>query len=265
MPLAIFLYPGRFSVTPGGYFHPWLLLALAPLLWPRRSPSALKWLWLYCLAQIYLWGLQLRELRYLLIILPWLAVSAAWGAARLLAWTRGRRWPKAALTVGLLLPALLTAALHLFGLFMYDASAWEYLTGQVSAHEHLLAASHSYRVMTFMDETLPPQARVLFLFAGQHYYCPRECTPDPIYDRWSDWLARAGAVDALAAHLCAAGYTHIYALEGQWVYARPGPREYGLLSADEIAAYAEFRARYLAPLPGLELTGHAVYSLRCPP
>ncbi len=67
-----------------------------------------------------------------------------------------------------------------------------------------------YAAMELVNEHVPEDGRVLFLWEPRSYYCRRAAQPDPILERWA-WLLHRydGDVNAIAYALRNEGYTHL--------------------------------------------------------
>ncbi|RME74893.1 MAG: hypothetical protein D6784_09060, partial [Chloroflexi bacterium] len=171
-------------------------------------------LFLYALAQFgfwtagVMWSRSLWQSRFLLTCLAALAplVGAAW--AGLPRWDLPRfslsRFVNLAAGVVLALTlvdmALLTLKIdplpYLAGLETRDA----YLTRRLGAH---------YAAMTQINQTLPPEAVVQFLWEPRTYYCRRDCRPDSILDVFPHLVYRYRTAGAIARAWQAQGVTHV--------------------------------------------------------
>jgi len=85
-----------------------------------------------------------------------------------------------------------------------------YLTGHESREAYLerVLGDH-YRAMEQLEESVPEDGRVLFLWEPRSYYSPRSVQPDAILDNWSHLVYLYGDADRVAAHLRAEGFTHV--------------------------------------------------------
>jgi 4-amino-4-deoxy-L-arabinose transferase-like glycosyltransferase len=245
LPVNIWRYPFDFSATPHGYFNFGLLLAPTALL--MQPPGLVIVLWLYIVIQFYLWAVMMQELRYLLLILPWLSLCAGWALARLFYLSRGRRWLSALVRTVPLVLITPTLAIHLAVLTPLSKNPLPVVLGLESPASYLRRANYIYPSMEFINAELPPQARVVYLWEGQTYYCQRDCLPDPIYDRWGDLIYRYQTPEAVLGQLQALGATHLLINhDGLKLWLRDrnpaGPR------AEHIAAFYTFREEYLTQL-----------------
>jgi hypothetical protein len=90
-----------------------------------------------------------------------------------------------------------------------------YLVGYESRSSYLrrVLGDH-YRAMEALEETVPEDGRVLFLWEPRSYYSPRRAQPDAILDNWAHLSYRYPTNAQIAAHLREQGYTHV--LLNQW-------------------------------------------------
>jgi dolichyl-phosphate-mannose-protein mannosyltransferase len=67
-----------------------------------------------------------------------------------------------------------------------------------------------YAAMEVVNDRVPGDGRVLFLWEPRSYYCERDAQPDPILERWA-WLRHRYGDDlgAIARALDGEGYTHV--------------------------------------------------------
>lgn len=83
-----------------------------------------------------------------------------------------------------------------------------YLRGQVTRAEYIRRFRGEYPVIEFMNQTLPPESRVMaFFLGGRTYYSERHL--DCRYGRFFTELASAAAPADIAAFLRREGYTHL--------------------------------------------------------
>jgi len=85
-----------------------------------------------------------------------------------------------------------------------------YLAGYESRAAYLerILGDH-YRAMERLEESVPEDGRVLFLWEPRSYYSPRPAQPDAILDNWSHLVYLYGDADRIAVHLRAEGFTHV--------------------------------------------------------
>jgi hypothetical protein len=85
-----------------------------------------------------------------------------------------------------------------------------YLVGYESRSDYVRRVLGDYhRAMGGLEQFVPEDGRVLFLWEPRSYYSPRSAQPDAILDNWAHLRHRYVTVDQIAAHLQEEGYTHV--------------------------------------------------------
>ncbi|MGC9332600.1 MAG: hypothetical protein ACP5JJ_00510, partial [Anaerolineae bacterium] len=115
------------------------------------------------------------------------------------------------LTVGLVLAlALIHQALYVLA---FDPLG--YLVGYETRSEYLTRVlGDHYRVMETLEEIVPDDGQVLFLWEPRSYYSPRPAEPDAILDNWAHLRHRYRTEAQILAHLREEGYTHVLLNQG---------------------------------------------------
>jgi hypothetical protein len=193
------LEPDRFD-SFSHQFGPVFLLFLPALLW-ERPPRRVLALAAMGYAFLALCLTQRQSMRFVLIATGPMSVAVAWLASR---WWERRSWPGRAL-VGALMLALtfesaVAAARARHGLAV--------VLGVESQDSYLSRREPTYRVGRWVDQHLPPSARLV----GQDhrgYYIPRDYTMELAHRRRTG-LGRNGESPAdVVARLRGAGFTHL--------------------------------------------------------
>jgi hypothetical protein len=85
-----------------------------------------------------------------------------------------------------------------------------YLTGLESREEYLTRrlGAH-YTTMDRINEELPNDAVVVFLWEPRSYYCQKDCRPDSILDTFPNLTHKYESAEAIAHMWQQAGVTHI--------------------------------------------------------
>jgi len=105
-----------------------------------------------------------------------------------------------ALALNLVNQALDVLRLNPFGYLVSYESREAYLERILGDH---------YQAMEQLEESVPEDGRVLFLWEPRSYYSPRIAQPDAILDNWSHLVYLYGDEDQVAAQLRAGGFTHV--------------------------------------------------------
>jgi 4-amino-4-deoxy-L-arabinose transferase-like glycosyltransferase len=203
-----------------GRTGPLLLLFLPLIVWfgfRERSPDrprALSLLLIYGLAHFCFWSLgviwsqALWQSRLLLPGLAGLAPVAGW------AWANLPRFdlPQFSLSrfVNIVIGITLALTAIDVGLLTLKINPIPYLVGLEGRDDYLTRrlGAH-YAAMQQINEALPSEAKVIFLWEPRSYYCRRTCLPDSILDRFPHLTWRYGSAGAIARAWREANVTHV--------------------------------------------------------
>ncbi len=244
-PFNVYIHWERFGVVTNRA-GPTLFFLLLPLYLFVAKSRVLNWLWLLCGLMFAAWWPLTQNLRYLMIIFPWLAIIAAYIIEALrqkFALSRVR-----VLLNGLLVSFFVLALLLKGGLLlMLNEGALAFLSGQISRERFLSANVLDYPAMQFMNAQLPPEARVFAIGNSRVYYVKRDLIPDDTHLNWIELAALGKTVDGVAARLQMLGVTHVWLSNGELAYFKtywnlPTPFE------DSNVPFDAFRARHLTLL-----------------
>ncbi|MEW5959272.1 MAG: hypothetical protein AB1801_16195 [Chloroflexota bacterium] len=180
---------------------------------PER-PAALDPLLIFVLAQFVVWTLGVvwsRSLWQSRLLLPGLAALApvtGWVWADLPRFDR----PQFSVSRFINLAIGLTLALTLvdMGLLTFKIDPLPYLTGLESRDQYLTRRLGAYyAVSRQLDEKLPPEAVVVFLWEPRSYFCRVDCRPDSILDEFPHLVHQYGSSAAIAQAWRDKGVTHV--------------------------------------------------------
>jgi len=153
------------------------------------------------------WAATVQVTRYLFPALPAFALMAAEGAARLAGSGRLARSLLAACTGWLILHHV-----YLFGVLAFTINPFGVALGVEMPEDYLNRRVSYYPAASFINGSLPRDARVLLVGEGRTYYLEREVLANTPFDEKEvlRLAARAAARgDDLAAFLRAEGITHL--------------------------------------------------------
>jgi len=187
-----------------------LLLPLSLILAARRRLTSASRLGLGVSALVFLlWAASSQQTRFLVLLLPLLALAA--GEA-LVCLTRGTRHGSRILPLVTGLAVLGVAVLHGSTL----ATGYRTLAIYGRQTPTAILASGEPPIFRFMDQRLPPQARVLMLHTNRGFFCRREYLADSFFEasQIAQWLKTPEAADIddmanIGQRLRAAGVTHV--------------------------------------------------------
>ena len=153
------------------------------------------------------------RIRYIAPILPPLVVLSVLGVSKMnfaVGSVKGR-WAR----IGGLLVVLLVVvfALIINGKYIFTqfetVQPFSYLSGKVSRDEYIAEHRPAYPAVRFINENLPSNALVLFLFLGRRgYYCDRNYIHGE--GSWEMILKEARSPDGIREALSRSGITHLF-------------------------------------------------------
>jgi 4-amino-4-deoxy-L-arabinose transferase-like glycosyltransferase len=172
--------PARFDgvLNPFLFLLPWL--GLLPL---KKTERVGRYMWVFAVFAMlfFFFGMftAVMRIRYISPIIPPLVILSVYGLHGFSAWSRESRLTVLRHLGGAVVGCVLVAALWLNGGYLVNlyryVSPFECLSGEISMDDYISRYRGEYRAMLFMNENLPEDARVLFLFIGNRgYYCDRE-------------------------------------------------------------------------------------------
>jgi 4-amino-4-deoxy-L-arabinose transferase-like glycosyltransferase len=203
-----------------GRTGPLLLLFLPLIIWTSLSrrhkvrPAAFNLLLIYVLAHFVVWTLgivwsrSLWQSRLLLPGLVGLVPLAGWVWVNLSSFDLPRfslsRFVNVA--VGIALALILIDAL----LLTLRINPVPYLVGLETRDQHLgrRLGAH-YAAMQQINETLPPDSKVVFLWEPRSYYCQPDCRPDSILDEFPHLVYQHGSAANIAQVWRDEGVSHV--------------------------------------------------------
>ena len=226
-PLDYLLLPFRVALEGGPGYHrfdgkigfQWILLGPVAIIGGFLRPRGRRVLWVVGL-YFLIWALTSQQMRFLIPILPPLAILAAGGLWSLAdGLPRSERYRR-----------LASGTLHLGAAVLLMFAVWPYLGLAREAAEEVQSALTDDRnlellaadpVFLYINENVPRDAVVLFVGANRSFFCHRDFLADSMFEasQIEAWLARAQNPNELRELLRTRGVTHV--LLGQSPYAGP--------------------------------------------
>lgn len=219
LPYNVYAQHNRFSTLPLEIIHPLLWLGfLFPLLKKSKEGSVVG---VYAFVYYIWWFLGSQVIRFLLPVSAFLAILA--GAVL-------DRWPpflKHALRLTLIAGLAILSFVYQITV-MQNSGTFAYVTGQASSDDILQTFVDDYRVKQFIQQSLTPEERALFLWDGRGYYCDARCIPDHDQSLAVRLTLQSPPPEQLAQDLRSDGITHLMlsSTDADWFIQHHDPNEY---------------------------------------
>jgi hypothetical protein len=213
LPWNLYAHHDRFATFFWSTEAPSLIFPLAIFyLLTRRRDHRLDGVALFALLRFAVWAVGSQQTRFLLPTFPALSLLVAHVLLRLAdlpALPRVGRMVSIALVAG-------TVCTTLFYAFASAAQTGplSVVVGAESKEAFLRRTVHDYAAMRFIQEELPPTARVMMLWDGQGYYCDARCLPDADQSRWVQLVGSDPDPAEVASRLRESGVTHLLFSDG---------------------------------------------------
>jgi hypothetical protein len=200
-------------------FLPLILLLALPAFRRRLAievrPGVVMALLVYSLAHFGFWSLgviwsrSLFQSRLLLPGLVGLVPLAGWAWLHLLKFDLPQFSVSRFVNIAVAFVLVLTVIdLSLFTTEKIDPLP--YLTGQESREAYLTRRLGAYyATMQAINQSLPAEAKIVFLWEPRSYYCQRDCRPDSILDEFPHLVYQHATAEAIVQAWREAGITHV--------------------------------------------------------
>ncbi len=246
-----------------GVLGPLFLVGAVLFIGLRKKPAALGYVGAMALFFfLCMWARGSVRSRYLIPVLAPLTLLCGYAAERLLAASpRGGRWGRMG-RWGIGVAAVIFFAFHGWWLLRYAVRVdpLPFLSGAVSRAEYLRGQIPDYDCYEFINEKLPPEAKLFFLYVGNDgYYCDR----DYIYDTYflgytvKQMIREASDPEAIRSAFREMGVTHLFI---NWPLLRRNFNE--TLAPEEIDRFDRFAGLALRPLYRARLGHEEIFELR---
>lgn len=156
------------------------------------------------------------RIRYVLPIVPPLVILSVFGMKNVVEIVKGFRnlitRKIGSVVLGLTVMLLLAInVLYVVDQFRYVAP-FSYLTGALTRDEYISKYRPEYAAMQYVNQNLPPESRLLFIFLGKRgYYCDRDYIPDTHgqVNRLYQLIKNSNSPDEVWLGLKKMGVTHL--------------------------------------------------------
>ena len=213
-----------------GVIGPLFLVALPFVFGARKLELSLKIMMLFCCFIFLFWASSAQQIRYLLHILPFLAIFT--GA--LPAYHQRKKFIRYALAF-LIAGGLAFNGYHIVHDWL-NIKPVGVIFGKENRTAFLRSRLPSYVMFDFVNRKLPHDAKIFLIYMKNWtFLCERECYSDSMFESYTiqKILARSSTPAEVSSALKARGFTHIL-YDINYVYGRPStftPRDKTLFSA----------------------------------
>jgi len=223
LPLRVF-FQGRDGVPQffDGKLNPFLLIlpifAFYHLKYDNERIKVEKKILLSFSALYFVFALFSSHLRvrYISPIIPPLVILSVFGLKRLLTFPNESSSSQTKLVGVLLVTGSILSALSLNTAYLIDqfthVKPFTYISGKVSRIEYIKKHRPEYSAMEFINNNLPSDAKILFIFMGNRgYYCDRSYLFDMVYhkSRFENIVKGARDFHEILQGLKTEGITHL--------------------------------------------------------
>jgi hypothetical protein len=208
LPWNIYAQNQRFATLGGTIELPGFLFLLL-LLYPfMRHKIEINILAIIVLMRLAVWAIGSHQIRFLLPVFPGLSIltaSVLLGIDYSFVQERGGRVLRAGLIGGFVVVSL-SLSVYLF----LRTRASSVIFGNESKISFLSRTKENFPAISYVEQQLVPEDRVLFMWDGEGYYCDKRCIPDAEQGRWTFLVTSTDYdVSAMATRLHEAGITHL--------------------------------------------------------
>jgi hypothetical protein len=243
----------------------WLIL-FPVLLITRPNPPLVRWMALTSVIYFLSWAAYTHITRYMMPMFPLLSLACAYAIVTLHERAASRskilgRNVKQAI-------ALVCGVVWLsFGYFYPTRVLGEFgpvVWGRQERDEFLREKVFNYKVFKYINENLPPDARLVFFWDNRGFFCDRPKIGDSVIEAPTmiELLHQAGSAEAFHRKLVDEGFTHVMynsLFHGKFPTHTISEQDEQRLQAD-LKFFREFLKEYCEPLYESDLA--TVYALR---
>jgi hypothetical protein len=216
-----------------GILGPVFLVTLPFAIALRKTPTQMKILMVFALLTFLFWASSAQQIRYLIPILPPLALVISYVLSRY----RQRKVAFAVLAA-LVAGSLGFSAYHVIQDFR-KIDPLRIIAGQEDRHAFVGRMIPSYEMYRTVNETLPEDAKVFLVFMKNYgYLCDRPCYSDSMFEAYTlkKILSGARSGEDVSLALREKGFTHLMYDDGYVT------GEMSTLSSEDKALFSDFLA-----------------------
>lgn len=214
LPFNLYLQHDKFGTFMGSMEMPsplFLFVLVYP--WLRKTidiaiRNILDLLGLILIAQFIFWALGSHQNRFLLPLFPGLSILAAVVlmslSKRLLKYKLGR-----SIMIGLSAGMVLVTLIFMY-MYVGFLKPYNVLLGNETKSGFLESVLRDYSGITYINNSLPLNTKVMFIWDGRGYYCNNKCLADVDQSRWSALIQNTSTLEEISDWLQERNITHLF-------------------------------------------------------
>jgi len=218
LPFNVYVHHDRFATIPIEIIHPALWLSVFyPFI--GKSNKTIDIIPVYVLLSFISWVVTSQVIRFLIPLSAFAAILA--GSVIEKSPSVLRNFLKFGLLGGFMILGLIHQITTIQG-----TGVWRYFIGQESAAQTLQRINNDFSTITYIQNSLAAEDRVLFLWDGRGYYCDQRCISDDEQSTAIRLSIDSRAPQTLARDLDNMGITHLMlsSPDASWFMAYHDPR-----------------------------------------
>ena len=214
LPMNIFVHHEKFGTFMSSMEMPnpiFLLVLLYPFIRYKIEAEYKQALDIFAIISVMLftaWAAGYQQIRFLLPLFPIFSILAA---SVFLSIQRGMQNQKIARIVVLgFTGGMIIATLVFMGIYQSIVRPEQVLLGNESKAGFLSRMVRDYSGIEYVNDKLPDDAKVLFLWDARGYYCAKNCMADINQSEWVARVQRSGNIKEVSNQLQKENVTHLF-------------------------------------------------------
>lgn len=188
LPVHVYTHPERFGAVMNQIDIPNPLFILACFAFFLKKTRAIFLLLAISALRFILWSVGSQQTRFLMPIFPLIAVMTVYVLHAF--FPERTKLVRYRFAVSSLCVALLAIPLFYQAIYTGLYRPFDVIIGTESRGHYLSRVVGNYPAITYAEENLEPERRILLFGDGQGYYCLPNCVPDPDHFRWAGEIAK---------------------------------------------------------------------------
>ncbi len=195
LPVHIYTHPERFGAVMNQIDIPNPLFILACFVVTLKRTRAISLLLVISAFRFVLWSVGSQQTRFLTPIFPLIAVLTVYVLQAI--FSERTKLGRFRFAASFLCVALMAIPLFYQAIYTGQYRPFDVVIGTESRGHYLSRIVGNYPAISYAEENLEHEKRILLLGDGQGYYCLPNCVPDPDHFRWAGEIASLGSSEEL--------------------------------------------------------------------